>query len=215
VKHSLTIYRLLSIFGIVLLTLVLVGSYLDGADSLSILTLLSPLSPPHLGLWFVLSGIVLLTVGMVGIIRRNFKTHRNMFTALAVLLIPTLTFATFVVGCTSAFFSALSMSPLRSEITEVTVVDNSPLVLSVVVKAITSKDTRIEGAIVLNSDDELVAETPFDDKAWTEGLALAELPAGSEITLTLNFNTTLTSGDYFVRLTCWHQNHGSSSFTIP
>ena len=213
-KHSLTLCRLFAILGIVLLSLVLVGSYLDGADSLSILVLLSPLSPPHLGLWFVLSGIFLLTIGMVGIVRRYFKNHRNLFTALAVLLIPILTFATFVVGCTYAFWSA-PMSPLRSEITEITVVDNSPLVLSVGVKAITSKDTRIEGAIVLNSDDELAAKTPLDDRAWTEGLALAELPAGSEITLTLNFNTSLPSGDYLVRLTSWHANHGSSSFTIP
>jgi hypothetical protein len=42
VKHSLTLYGLLAILGIVLLTLVLVGSYLGGADALSILTLLSP-----------------------------------------------------------------------------------------------------------------------------------------------------------------------------
>jgi hypothetical protein len=213
VKRSLTLYGLLAIIGIVLLTLILVSSYLDGADALSILTLLSPMSPPNLGLWFVLGGIVLLTVGMVGIIRRYFKNHRNLFTALAILLIPPLTFATLVFGCTFAFFSA-PMFPLRSEITQVTVVDNSPLVLSVGVKAITSSDSRIEGVIVLNGDDELVAKIPLDDRAWLEGSDLAVLPAGSEISLTLDFNTTLPAGKYLVRLTCWHQNHGSSLFTI-
>ena len=82
-------------------------------------------------------------------------------------------------------------------------------------KAITSRDTRIEVAIVLNDDNELVAKTPLDDREWIEGLALAVLPAGSEIKLTLDFNNTLPAGNYLLRLTCWHQNHGSSSFTVP
>jgi len=203
-----------AILGIVFLALVLAGSYLDGGDSLSILVLLSPFSPPHLGLWFVLGGIVLLTVGMVGVIRQYFRNHSKLFSALAILLIPPLVFFTVVVGCASAFSSA-QWVPLRSEITQVTVVDTSPLVLSLTVKAITSRDTRIEGALIYDSTSEVVAVTPFDDRAWIEGLALAELPGGSEISLTLDFNTSLPSGDYLVRLTCWHNNHGSSSFTIP
>jgi hypothetical protein len=206
VKHSLTLYRLLAISGIVLLTLVLAGAYLDGADALSILTLLSPRSP-NLGLWFGLGGIVLLTVGMVGIIRRYCRYHRNLFTALAILLIPPLAFATFFVGCTFAFLSA-PMFPMRSEITQVTVVDNSPLVLSLDVKAITSRDSIIDGASVMNSNDVIVAEI-FER-------ARALLPAGSEITLTLDFNTTLPSGNYVIRLHGGMQySHGSALFTVP
>jgi len=214
VKRSLALYGLLFILGIILLTLVLVGSYLDGADALSILVILSPMSPPNLGLWFVSGGIILLTVGMVGIARQYFKNYRRLFTALAVILIPPLIFFPFIGGCSYAFFNA-PMFPMRSEITQVTVVDDSPLVLSVGVKAITSRDSRIEGAIILNGDGEPVAETPIDDRVWTEGLALAVLPAGSEIKLTLNFNTTLPPGKYRVRLTCWHENHGNSPFTLP
>ena len=112
------------------------------------------------------------------------------------------------------------MFPLRSEITQVTVVDTSPLVLSVGVKAITSSDSKIEQAIVINSHNEIVAETSFDDRKWIEygsfkGLALAVLPAGSETTVTLDFNTTLPSGCYLVRLSSWHDNHGDFPFTIP
>jgi hypothetical protein len=67
VKFSARFYELLAILGIVILALVLACAYLDGADALSILVLLSPMSP-NLGLWFVFGGIALLTVGMVGII---------------------------------------------------------------------------------------------------------------------------------------------------
>jgi hypothetical protein len=205
VKHSLTLYRLLAILGIVLLTLVFVGAYLDGADSLSILTLLSPRSP-NLGLWFGLGSIVLLTVGIVGIIRRYSRHHRKLFTALAILLIPSLAFATFFVGCTLAVLSA-PMFPMRSEITQVTVVDANPLVLSVDAKALTSRDSIIEGAGVLNSNNVIVAEI-FEPREL--------LPAGSEITLTLDFNTTLPSGNYVIRLFGgMHDNHGSALFTVP
>jgi len=219
VKFSARFCGLLAILGIAFLALVIVGAYLDGADSLSILVLLSPMSSSKVGLWFVLGGIALLTVGMVGIIRQYFQNHRKLFTALAILLIPPLTFGILVVGSVNAFFGALSMDHLRSEITEVTVVDTNPLVLSVDVKAITSKNTWIESALILNNTGSIVAQIPSEGVSSAEVASgyftLAELPGGSEISLTLDFNTTLPSGDYLVKLTCWHNNHGSSSFTIP
>ena len=216
VKHSRPLFGLLAVLGIIFLTLVLAGIYLDAIDAVSIL---ASLSIPQLGLWFVLGGIVFLTVGILGIGRQHFKNHRNLFTALAVLLIPLLTFATMFVASALVIVYA-PMFPMRSEITQVTVVDTSPLILSLNVKAITSRDSRIDWAIILNSNDALVAETPPSAREWIvsknfQGLALAVLPAGSEITLTLNFNTTLPSGNYLVRLTSWGSNHGSSPFTIP
>jgi hypothetical protein len=165
-------------------------------------------------IWIVFAGIGFLTVGIIGIGRLYIKNHRNLFTAIAFLLIPLLTVIT-IMGAYGFIISIAPMLPMRSEITQVTVVDNSPLALSVGVTAITSRDSRIEGVIVLNGDDEIIAETSFDDREWLEGYALAVLPAGSEITLTLNFNTILPADNYLVRLTCWHQNHGSSLFTIP
>ena len=215
-KKSTILYWSSVILGILFIDLVLVGSYLDAVDSLSILALLSP---TQLGLWFVLGSIVLFTVGIVGIIRQYFKNHRNLLSVFAILLIPPLTFVTSLFGYSIIVLNA-PWFPIRSEITQVTVVDTSSLVLSVGVKAITSRDSRIDQAFVIDSDNELVAETSFDDREWFEhgdfkGLALAVLPAGSEITLTLNFNTTLPSGDYLLRLSSWGANHGDSPFTIP
>ena len=215
-KKSTLLYYSFVILGFVLLALFLVGTYLDAVDSLSILALLSP---TKLGLWFVLSGIVLLIVGIVGIIRQYFENHRNLYSALAILIIPALTFFTALFACSLLIIPFYF--PMRSEITQVTVVDTSPLVLSLNVKAITSRDTRIDSALILNSANERVAQVPSDEE-WEAELAesgqfftLAELPGGSEISLTLDFNTTLPSGDYLVRLTCWHMNQGSYHFTIP
>jgi len=205
-----------AILGIVLLALVLAGAYLYAADSLSVLSLLSPTKS---GFWFVFVGIVSLTVGMVGIGRQHFKNHRKLFTALAILLVPPLIFATFIAGYMFAVLST-PMFIVRSEITQVTVVDDSPLVLSVGVRAITSRDSIIEQASVFNDNKTLFAQTSLEDREMLnskiyKGLALAVLPTGSEITVILNFSATLPSGDYTVSLSSWHVAHGSSPFTIP
>jgi hypothetical protein len=216
-KKSTILYLPSIILGIVLLALVLVGTYLDAIDALNILV---SFSPTKLGFGFMLGSIVLLTVGIVGIGRQYFNGHRRLFIVLASILVPPLIFFSLFYGCVSAVIMA-PMFPLRSEITQVTVVDVDPLVLCLNVRAITSRDTRIESAFVLNSADARVAQVPSDGE-WEAELAesgqfftLAELPGGSEISLTLDFNTSLPSGDYLVRLTCWHSNQGSSPFTIP
>jgi hypothetical protein len=215
-KKSTILYLSSAILGIILLALVLVGTYLDAIDALNILV---SFSPTKLGFGFMIGGIISLTVGIVGIGRQFFRSHGTFLQAFSIPLISLLLFVTFIFAINSIYSSA-PMFPLRSEITQVTVVDTSPLVLSVDVKAITSSDSRIDQAIVINSNNELAAETSFDDREWIEyggfkGLALAVLPEGSEIALTLNFNATLPSGDYLVSLVCWHTNHGSSLFTIP
>ena len=143
--------------------------------------------------------------------RQHLKSHKRLFTALAAVLVPVLTFATMFFALTMIVVSTLFIFPMRSEITQVTVIDTNPLVLSVNVKALTSRDSKIYGANVMNSNDDIVAEI-FEQG----GLAMAILPSGSEITLTLDFNTTLASGDYVIRLHGgMHDNHGSSPFTIP
>ena len=214
-KKSTALYWSSAILGIVFLALVLVGTYLDAIDSLSILVLFSP---TKLGLWFMLGSIVSFTVGIVGIGRQYFMGHRRLFTVLAIFLIPLLVFVSFFFGCVSVVPMA-PMFPLRSEITQVKVVDTDPLVLSLNVKAISSVDTRIESAFVLYNND-IVAQVPSDEEwvKWAERgefFTLADLPGGSEISLTLDFNTTVPSGDYLLRLSSWHNNHGESSFTIP
>lgn len=146
-----------------------------------------------------------LTTGIVGIIGQYFKNHRKLVTILAVLFIPPLIFATFVVG----YSFAISCSPpplLKSEITQVTVGGTDPLVLSVNVKAITSGDSIIDQAFVFNDNNTSVAY------CFNEG---SVLPAGSEITLNLNFSTSIPSENYTLSFATWHVNHGSSPFTIP
>jgi hypothetical protein len=212
-KKSTILYWSSAILGTVLIALFLVGSYLDAVDSLSILALLSP---TRLGLWFVFGSIVLFTSGLVGIIRQHFNKHRKLLLALAILLIPPLTFFASLFACT-IIIPPLSF-PMRSEITQVTVVDDNPLVLSLSVKAITSRDTRIDSAFILDSKDTLVASY-CNEEIMVKGVSTFEpicvLPAGSEITVTIDFNTTLPSGNYIVKLSSWNDNHGESPFTIP
>jgi len=150
-----------------------------------------------------------LTIGIVGIGRQYFKNHKNkkLFTILAVLLVPTLTFASFVVGYSFAISSSPA-PPLRSEITQLTVVDTDPLILSVTMKAITNKDSLIDTAYVYNDNDDCASVAHCFNEERV-------LPAGSEITLTLNFNTTLPSGNYTLSFSTWQDNHDSSTFTIP
>jgi hypothetical protein len=213
-KKSTILYLPSIILGIVLLALVLVGTYLDAIDALNILV---SFSPTKLGFGFMLGSIVLLTVGIVGIGRQYFNGHRRLFIVLASILVPPLIFFSLFYGCVSAVIMA-PMFPLRSEITQVTVVDDNPLVLSLCVKAITSRDTRIDSAFILDSNDTLVASY-WNEEIMVKGVYTFEpicvLPAGSEITVSVDFNTTLPSGGYLVRLSSWHDNHGESPFTIP
>jgi hypothetical protein len=213
-KKSTILYLSSVILGIVLLALVLVGTYLDAIDALNILV---SFSPTKLGFGFMLGSIVLLTVGIVGIGRQYFNGHRRLFIVLASILVPPLIFFSLFYGCVSAVIMA-PMFPLRSEITQVTVVDDNPLVLSLCVKAITSRDTRIDSAFILDSNDTLVASY-WNEEIMVKGVYTFEpicvLPAGSEITVNVDFNTTLPSGGYLVRLSSWHDNHGESPFIIP
>ena len=216
-KHSRLVFGFLVVLGIGLLALILAGMYLNAIDAVSILASI----PSQLGFW--LGAIVFLTVGVCGIGRQHFKNHRRLFTALAVLSIPALTLYIMFLASALIFVYA-PMYPIRSEITQVTVVDTSPLVLSLNVKSITSRDTRIDGALVLNSDgtdvatyylEPIIVVDYYSHEQTYVRQSICELPAGSEITLTIDFNTTLPSGSYLVRLSSWGSNHGSSSFTIP
>jgi hypothetical protein len=214
VEHSRLFYGLLAVLGIVFLTLCLVGIYLNAIDAISVFAAL----PSEFVLWFLSIGIFFLTVGFVGTGRQHLKSHKKLFTALAAVLVPVLTFAAMFFALTTIAFNALFIFPLRSEITQVTVVDDSPLVLSLCVKAITNRDTRIDGALILDSNNTLVASY-WNEEIMVKGVStfqpICVLPAGSEITVAVDFNTTLPSGSYLIRLSSWHDNHGESFFTIP
>jgi len=105
VKH-LRLYRFIAVLGIAALALVPVSDHLDSMEAISILEPLY-LSQSEFGLWLLvlISGIVFLTVGLVGIGRQYSKNHRNLLTLLVVLLVPLLTFAT-------VFSASMLMYPL-------------------------------------------------------------------------------------------------------
>jgi hypothetical protein len=217
VKHSRLLFGFFAVLGIVFLTLVLAGLYLDYVDAVNILASLNS----QLGLWFVLGGIISLTVGVIGMGRQHFKNHRNLFTSLAVVLIPMLTLAIMFVASVEIVVYA-PMFPMRSEITQVAVVDTSPLILSLNVKALTSRDTTITGAIIKNYYGQFVTgQKPivsvYDEKTESySNQSICELPAGSTISLTLEYTESLSSGNYTVMLFGgMDSNQGSSPFTIP
>jgi hypothetical protein len=219
VKHSTRFYGLVAIIGFVFLALVLLVAYLDFTSSLIIFgNILALLSPRQFGFLFVLGGIAFLTVGIAGIERHCFKRHRKWLSCFSIFWIPSLTFVTFFLVLAFIFLSVVPLYPMRSEITNVSVVDDSPLVLSVSVKSITSRDSRIDSALILNSNDTLVASY-CNEEIMVNGVSTFEpicvFPAGSEINVTLDFNTALPSGNYIVRLSSWHYSHCDSLFTIP
>ena len=212
-KHSRLFYGLLAILGIVFLTLCLVGYYLNAIDAISVFAL-----PFEFILCFLPTGIFFLTVGIVGAGRQHLKSHKRLFTALAVVLVPVLTFAAMFFALTAVSVNTMFLYPVRSEITQVTVVDDSPLVLSLSVKSITSRDSRIASAYVIDSNHTLVASFCGEEimvNGCASPLPLCVIPTGSEKTFTVNFNTTLPSGEYLVILSDWYDNHGRAHFTIP
>ncbi len=172
-------------------------------------------SDPYLVWLFLLGGPILLIVGVWGVDIPLIKKYRGLV-AIAVPIFVSVMFCYLWIGALN--YSFANSFAVRSEITHLTVVSTNPLVLSLNVKAITDYDSRIESAIILNSNNDIVAEISKREyivsNNW-QGLAMAVLPAGSEITLTLDFNKTLPSGNYLVRLTAWEMNHGSAPFTIP
>ena len=204
-KHSKLLFGFITILGFIFLIPFLAGSYLNARDSVSVLSSLGP----YLGFRIAICGIALLTVGILGVDWKNVKKSRKRFIALYIFLIPLTTLVCVLIASFMLFMSA-PMFPIRSEITQVSVIDTDPLILSVDVKAITSRDSQIEAAIIYNDNETRVAQTDFETS-----LALAVLPAGSEIKITLNFNTNLTSGNYIVELSSWGSNHCCSTFAIP
>jgi len=225
VKH-LGLYRFIAVLGIAAIALVLASAYLNSIEAISILEPLY-LSQIGFGLWLLvlISGIVFLTVGLVGIGRQYSMNHRNLLTLLVVLLVPLLTFAT-VFTASMLMYPLTFTSRLRDEITQVKVINNNPLVLILGVKAITIVDSRIDSVFILNSNRTMVAEYRMDDVVvldehgypYSGSVPICVLSGGSSMTLTVRFNCTLSPGDYTIFLASGGfglDSHGSAPFTIP
>jgi hypothetical protein len=225
-------YRLLAVLGAIWLMLFLAVFYLDSVDAISFLEPLYPtklnwLIPYQLsGVLFgiVICGVLFFTVGILGIGGEYFRNLGELYTAGAVLVISILIFGTMVASI------GLMTSPfvfrLRDEITQVDVLSNGPLVLSLDVKAITTEDSRIGFVFIFDSDRNMVAEYYMEDIVVLDehgypyncSVPICVLSGGSSMTLTVRFNHTLPPGNYTVSLASGgfgDDNHGSAAFTIP
>jgi hypothetical protein len=156
---------------------------------------------------FLFVGIAFLTIGIIGIGRLHLKMHKNLFTAIVAVVIPPLTFALIFLFIIVIIYPA-TWFPMRSEITNVSVINDSPLVLSVDVKAITTRDSYIQEAVIRNIDDNKILTDCYLNPFYN-------LPAESTQTFNFNFNETLPSGNYILQLGSWHNAHGSLKFAIP
>ena len=223
-KHSKFVSGFITVLGIVFLVLVLVSVYLDSIDAISILELLYP-SQSGLGLWLLPGGTVLLIAGLMGIGRQHFKTRGKLYTGLVVFVILIFIFYG-VFGSVGMMILNAPMFPMRSEITQVTLVDTNPLVLYLGVKGITTADSRIGSVSILNSNRTMVAEYHMDDVVvldehgypYSGSVPICVLSGGSSMKLTVRFNCTLSSGDYTIFLASGGfglDSHGSAPFTIP
>jgi len=214
-KNSKLLYRFMMALGIIFLTTFFVVAYWY---SMNIGILKMQVFEQYMGYWFcffVVGGAVLLIVGVLRTDIPSIKKFRGYIAISIPVIVLFLLFSASMYAFNQSFFNSFAV---RSEITQVTVLSTSPLILSLNVKPITDYDSRIDGALIMDSNNNHVAEISQPEYIVSEnwqGLAMAVLPAGSEIALTLDFNTTLPSGNYLVRLYVWEGNHGSSHFTIP
>jgi hypothetical protein len=172
--------------------------------------------------FLLFGGPVLLIVGILGIGRQRFRNHRRLFTILTVVLVP---LSVFILIFQVSFFAPLipgGIDPYeRMTVTQVSVESATPLTLAVSVQSMYSQDITIVAATVEDNNQTKLAYiegkwNPPDSEGMIHGFnALCDLPAGSEKTFALNFNTTLSSGNYCVGLITRHSVYYSPYFTIP
>ncbi len=220
VKYSTLIFGFIATLGIALLTFFLTAAYLACTYSSEILTLEALVPSSILGhFWvlFLIFGTGFLMVGILGIGRQRIKNKRTLFTVLTVALTPILVFALFFSVVLATTYPVLSDPPERMAIINVSLISTNPLVISLDAKSFYMADIWFDYACVKDCNQTTVgsiigemveAQKPNSTPYWTFQFA-ARLPAASEKILTLNFNTTLPSGEYSV----WLHSYRQSTFT--
>jgi hypothetical protein len=221
VKHSKLLFLLASILGIAF-----VAAFMAILYSYYFLFQPFPFEPSiylrdgFAGLLLV-GGAILLTVGMLGMGRPQFKRKR-LFTGLTVFLVPLLVFVLVLQVSLAAPLIPGGIDPYeRMTVTQVSVESANPLNLVVSIQSLYSHDITIVAATIEDRDQCRFAyiegqwDSP-DSEGMSHGFhALAELPAGSEKTFALNFNKTLPAGNYSLGLATRHRMYYSPYFTLP
>ncbi len=220
VKHPTLIFGFIAALGLVILTFFLTAVYLARTYSSGILAI-EALIPSsifgHFWVLFLISGTGFLMLGILGIGRQRLKNKRTLFTVLTVALTPILVIALFFSLILATTYPVLCDPPEKMAITNVLVTATSPLILSLDAKSFYMAEIWFDNAYVKDCNQTTVAsiigemvevQKPNASPYWTFHYA-ARLPAASEKILTLNFNTTLPSGEYSV----WLHSYRQSTFT--
>ncbi len=159
------------------------------------------------------------------------KKKRTLFTALTVALIPLLVVTLLFSISFATTYPIMSSPPERMAISDVSVIATNPLILSLKAKSFYMAEIRFDNAYVKDNNQNTVAsiigkevevQNSTDNPAnwpgypyWTFQFA-ARLPAASEKILTLNFNTTIPSGEYSIWLHSYRQGTFTTlHFSIP
>ena len=227
VKHSTLIFGFIAALGLAILILFLMAVYLARTYSSGILTIEALIPSSILGNFWVLFLIVgtgFLTIGILGIGRQRIKNKKKLFSVLTAALTPILVFTLFLSTVLATTYPTLSDPPEKMSLTNVSVTATNPLILSLNAKSFYMAEIWFDEAYVKDCNQTTVASIigkmvevqnstanpanwpgyPY----WTFHY-VARLPAASEKILTLNFQTTLPSGEYSV----WLHSYRQGTFT--
>ena len=225
VKHSRLLFGFIAVLGTIFVTAFFTIIYWSRTYSEKILIVEALIPLPYQNyfmLFSIIGGTIFLTVGVLGIGRQYFKNHSNAFFLTAVL-VPML-MLTSVVSITFFSFDPFYEVPERMVVTQVSLSSTNPLILSLNVKSFYSLEIDFVEACVKDHNQVTLASI---EAMWIIAEVnewgpvhrmqfLGQLPGGSEKVLTLNFNTTLPSGNYHVWLRSRRYNtFVSPYFTIP
>jgi len=220
VKHTNFLFGFLTVVGLVLVTILLTIVYWANTCSEKILIVNALLPLPYqnyFAAFSLIGGTGFLTVGMLGIGRRYFKNHtvKFFFTAVFVPLIILTSFSLL----SFALYDPIHGVPERMTITQASVDRADPLTVSLRMKSFYSNTIYFEEACIMDDNQTTLASIEAYWITVEDGESLpyqtpqyvGKLPGGSDEILTLNFNTTLPSGIYAVRL----RTHNWAFFVSP
>jgi hypothetical protein len=218
-KHVNLLFGFLTVLGLVLVTILLTIGYWAITLSEKILIVNALLPSPYqnyFAAFSLIGGTGFLTVGILGIGRRYFKNHTVKFFFTAVLVPLTILISFFLLP---TLYDPIIGVPERMTVTQASVDRADPLTVSLRMKSFYSNTIYFEEACIIDDNQTTLASIEAYWITVEDGESLpyqtpqyvGKLPGGSDELLTLNFNTTLPSGIYAVRL----RTHNWAFFVSP
>ncbi len=219
IKYVDLLFGFLTVLGLVLVTILFTIGYwaITFSEKILIVNALLPLPYYHYFVVFsLIAGTGFLTVGMLGIGRRYFKNHTVKFFFTAVLVPLTILIWFFLLP---TLYDPIRGVPERMIITQASVDRADPLTVSLRMKSFYSNTIYFVEAWIMDDNEIKLASIEAYIITVENGESgpyqtmhyVGKLPGGSDEILTLNFNTTLPSGNYAVRL----RTHNGAVFVSP